>query len=214
MIYTADTTTDNEVCELCFQFTKILGATMIFARKVDSKLIVTFDDVILLAQSPAYMQLCWISIIGSVKDRIRCRRLPNLPPQLTALNLQWIEVRELPRLPATLVTLSTKSCRIESWPNTRHYTNLETIMLFDNYIERLNKHMSHFVMTIDLSFNKLERIDCDKLSMHLANLNVSLNHMKSVPPFEQRYTINASKNDFRVRHYVTNIIHQRANGNK
>lgn len=185
---------------------------MISARLVDSEAILKFDSVMSLANSAEYMHFCWISIVGEPKERIQHRKLPDLPPQLTALNLEWTEVTELPRLPDTLVTLSAKSCRIETWPHTRQCINLETILLSDNYIQRLDKHVANTVMTIDLSFNKLDMVDYDKLSLNLANLNVSYNYLKTIPPFNRGVTINASHNNFGERHYVRNVIQQRANG--
>lgn len=97
---------------------------MISARVQNAEDVMSFEDLTSLMQSPLYMQMCWLSIVGSIKDRVKCSELPDLPQALTTLHLEWTEVTSLPRLPVTLITLSAKSCRIRTWPDTLHCPNL------------------------------------------------------------------------------------------
>ena len=128
------------------------------------------------------------------QDGVKASSLPDvLPPRLQILLFDKNAVPSLPPLPATLRMLSGRSNKISSLPDMSHCVDLESIDLFDNYVEEIAAGLPPNLRTLDLSYNRLRRIAYETLPRTLVSLHASYCFLTTHPPDEFRRIVRSHR---------------------
>lgn len=136
---------------------------------------VFLDDIV---DSLYYNEIVFLDVKGS-----KLAKLPDpLPASLQILNCEDNLLTELPELPKSLRMLYARKNKIEKFPNVEHCLELENIDLYDNYIYEIGSMVPSNVQAIDISFNKLRKIEYNKLGNENIKITASFNFLTEVPP--------------------------------
>ena len=138
------------------------------------------------------------------QDGVKASSLPDvLPPRLQILLFDKNAVPSLPPLPATLRMLSGRSNKISSLPDMSHCVDLESIDLFDNYVEEIAAGLPPNLRTLDLSYNRLRRIAYETLPRTLVSLHASYCFLTTHPPDEFRRIVRYDHNNLPEQLYTS-----------
>lgn len=135
----------------------------------------SLDDIV---DSLYYNEIVFLDVKGS-----KLAKLPDpLPANLQILNCEDNLLTELPELPKSLRMLYARKNRIDKFPDVEHCLELENIDLYDNHIYDISVLVPINVHAIDISFNKLRKIEYNKLENNNIKITASFNFLTEVPP--------------------------------
>lgn len=147
-----------------------------------------YDDVL---SYPNSHQIHYLSI----PSNIVIEEIIALPPNLQIFNCCNNKLKKLPYLPSTIRHIFVKTNKIEEFPIITHCHELEELNLNDNYICEIDTVFPSSLKTLDLSFNKLRKINYMKVNPEIVSIVCSYCFLSELPPSNMLSRMTLDHND-------------------
>lgn len=118
----------------------------------------------------------------SIDAKYIIESLPSLPPCLQIFHCSNNKLKKLPPLPSTIRIVYARTNKIEEFPMIEHCNELEELNLYDNNIWEVDTLFPSSLQTLDLSFNKLRKINYNKVNPTIASITASYCFLSELPP--------------------------------
>ena len=153
----------------------------------------TYETYEALLASPYFNDVIYISM----KQLQGPREIDTWPPNLQILNCTETKIEAFNNLPRTLRSLYARTNKLAKFPSIEHCSELETIDLYDNYIEQVNVDIPRSCRSIDVSFNKIRSIAYERIH-HECHITASYCFLSSMPPCPFDQTMVYDHNDIKA----------------
>jgi hypothetical protein len=153
----------------------------------------TIDD---LVAHPLYDDFIYLN----VSEKSLTQLPSKLPSRLQILVFDKNKINVLPQLPQTIRIVSGKSNKIDFITDLSHCVELETLDLYDNYIERIDNNLPSQLRVLELSFNKVKVIDYRCLPLSLVSFGLSFNFLTELPPPQWQRIMKYDHNNIEIRY--------------